>query len=1396
MGPCPKITDKQLNFLGHYIDKKHLYEIALAIYDGNKREPLPTSLKDLSEALKQLENKDFMSYDKKVKTINENFYTDYHKQADEQKKSFYDQVDIETSSIAKTRLRSIESLQKDIDMLSYKREYSLLNFRIVSDYDRNNNLIARYIEPYTKEIKIWYQKQSFYEDIKVDNKDDNLYKKSDKDEYYQRATTTVNKINHPEEENFDLCEFKTMIKFKTTYPSMDEASLKKQTVSLNGKPHTFEEYKSIVKKDLENRRLIGNIRHRIFLLLSTEDTIERNHINIELNNFVKLLDINEDKKKDYLVYEQNMMRKIYDSYIKPEIDICGTKPMTEITLGIQGIRMPYKDKDGNMIKTMGIAGTLDVLIDYGNGEYAIYDYKTGSLSNTSKDIFEYSMKLPEYKQIYSTDLHKAELKNVLYAMMVKATLNKNARFRSINLLKVTRNSDSGAVLYDMMDMTNPSNIRIGDYINMIKAYFSDIDPDFVNNKDNAYLFDADNYFTNIIEKTVKPIDGKVEFYNIRYRRKLEELYNRLDELSVIETRSELSKKEVIEKKNITEQIANLTTGKHLFQETQRTFRGLIYSQLTPIGSVNNAFTSFINQIYQKANKGLKGEINDLSREYEKRFSPLIKKTWFHTKAGYRENYEWMWTDHPESDSYIGGGYWLKTWKDEGWNELSEDQKRFLDFHRWMIRYILFSTMDAKKGIDFIDTELRQRKDLSVEDKEELNQQKDILSKINQRKRWQGSRMNENIYFEGWTPRASKQSEEMTDVKEIKSSKIYNFMGQDPRTLSNITIQNKQGKTTGLPVLHNNIGSESGIAQREGKFTFNPQIIMAEWMRNMLRKKYYDDVVNITFSTRDLLMELDKYNSKPVNNMLIEYLNDFVRVQLKEQQNLVLGNLNDKVVTLPDGTQKIISLDKMAQSLRSKVGFIALAGHVVSGLRTGVTQGAQAWNKALAGTIHNLMIQDKNQKVDFTLGSLSYATWEAMKFIGAKYFTGKLTKTGQLMDQLGMFVESYDYQQYYKSKFSSVEGKIFKKKFSNDDFYFFYRIFDEITYVSYFVGLTSRMHTTKNGKDINMLDAYEMDKNGKMIYTGDVRYIDEVTGEKIGELTPGEMNNIKGFFRENVGAMHDDERVPLEGNIIGMLLIQFRHFAPMMLHQAWKRRGLQTTLRDYMLSDNYVVIDENRPDISGQTIHRDSPEFLRYSREKVVMVPIGKEVEQMGNGYIRGLLSAVYMLRYFITDKNKFWESWKGLSKYEKTNILFAINKLGMWLALGYVLNNVIGNSDQKKTNKWILAAHLARTEIAFEFLFTDYKNLPRTLLSAPTLTTTVNFFGAASEFIYNIITNRRVMSGEYKDYYKGEVSFYKMTPYLSMEHDIYDMFKDWGTITQDADKAVENMKKQALGRGY
>ncbi|PJB98300.1 MAG: hypothetical protein CO078_02240, partial [Candidatus Nealsonbacteria bacterium CG_4_9_14_0_8_um_filter_36_17] len=68
-------------------------------------------------------------------------------------------------------------------------------------------------------------------------------------------------------------------------------------------------------------------------------------------------------------------------------------------------------------------------------------------------------------------------------------------------------------------------------------------------------------------------------------------------------------------------------------------------------------------------------------------------------------------------------------------------------------------------------------------------------------------------------------------------------------------------------------------------------------------------------------------------------------------------------------------------------------------------------------------------VDFTLGSLSYATWEAMKFIGAKYFTGKLTKIGQLMDQLGMFVESYDYQQYYKSKFSSVEGKIFKKKFS-------------------------------------------------------------------------------------------------------------------------------------------------------------------------------------------------------------------------------------------------------------------------------------------------------------------------------------------------------------------------------
>ena len=145
---------------------------------------------------------------------------------------------------------------------------------------------------------------------------------------------------------------------------------------------------------------------------------------------------------------------------------------------------------------LGLAGTIDLVIDHGDNIFSYYDVKTGAAFDRvfENDLFQFGNTPGE--DIFVNNRNKAKLQLMWYALMTKVK-HPDAKFRNLELIHIPNH-----LYVDNPDMR--SRINVKDYLYMIQNYLKARKPDVYNQLKALPHFDSifDPTTYNYVDSTV------------------------------------------------------------------------------------------------------------------------------------------------------------------------------------------------------------------------------------------------------------------------------------------------------------------------------------------------------------------------------------------------------------------------------------------------------------------------------------------------------------------------------------------------------------------------------------------------------------------------------------------------------------------------------------------------------------------------------------------------------------------------------------------------------------------------------------------------------------------------------------------------------------------------------
>lgn len=1078
-------------------------------------------------------------------------------------------------------------------------------------------------------------------------------------------------------------------------------------IEKKSKQLTYEEYVEYIKERRDKPRREGKVKHKILeFLLKDSPAVKK-----ELEDMLKIFSVSKNSVKKWTkILKDNVLPYFKDI---PQEDISSEVVMS--------------------IPEANIAGTADIVVHNGDGIYSIYDLKTGKLFEGGK-LMKYGDldKLP----FFSNSKNRNILSIVMYAMMIK--YNKpEARFKEL-------------VMFNEEGQSIP--VYPGMALAVLENYFKETNIKFYEN--NKHLFDLSNY-------TAEP----------EALAKLKEQENYKNELATDLYTSMINHKEGKKPpknersfyENIKLKLIDLTGADYL-NKGHKISVDLLGRLFNNIYDVKDPILKSLSRLFLQGDHAQRVELNEINTTYNKLLEPIEKKINDQRKQRYYK------PDYKKEWGFAWDGGKMTTWKSPNWESLSKEEKKFMDFHRWTIRYSLFSTMNPLKGIGFIKQELKERNDLTEKDIKYLEDQIEKLTNMKNIDKFKLEKKYIN-YFEGWSPRVLKTSEESDNsvrkyTKEWISSKFELTDYDIAKAIENDSVH-------ALP-LRNTGGKDSISGQVEGKFTFNAELIFKSFVSSAVRKKHLDEAMVYAEGLRSYLTDVYPYKTNKATyeaRKWIESITKAVLLQEVESQ----GKEQIKIGNKSYSTRKSVMSVRNALSLFS-MG-INISGMVASSL--GIT--LMNFNNAIAGQVSKLF-GIKNVDMDpkgYVEGIKELATLKDKK-------SRENSKLYQLSKLTGYSVDSYNYDRFNTKVLQTTRGKYLPKWLNYDTLFFGYRMGDRFNYN---VNLVAQLKAMKVG-DKSMWDYYKV-VDGELIYTGPLRGVDK-DGNEIRGLTALEIGTLKHKSERLFGSYRNEERMVAQNGAITGAFMQFKGYIPSMIKRAWTSSNKSVGLIEMMNTGEYMVVDPKSEDYRKR-FKKDSEEFKKYEKEGVRIAPILSEVEGIEEGYLQSIMAGAKYVYYSVFNSNDADREYYNLSDYQKKNIIYAASMYIDFVLIHYLylfLLGLAGWKDEEEEDTEIVQGILrSKNELLGPLQFIFDRRAADNLTGVPMLSKSTRMLGGIWKLGKDLSTGERIESGKYAGEVHGWRDIVATTPFQWFM-EVYDITGDVDVFT---DTEIQNSILEAFG---
>lgn len=944
----------------------------------------------------------------------------------------------------------------------------------------------------------------------------------------------------------------------------------------------------------------------------------------------------------------------------------------------------------------GVAGTIDEYIEHDDGTVTIRDFKSGQVSS-----YQIGLILKEYgKDIKSSKLNKAKLQLTFYAVMLKLK-NPALMFKSIEILKLPSVDEETELHYDVLQ-----DLRI--FLPVVEAYL----------KKHAINYNLSPDFFNHLNYIAK--DAKLS-------RRIEVIGKQYPKLSLGEVKEKVKQDLLLYIDKYKRKIKKLQSKANPKKEdldSIEEFKSSIHSLLIELDELLNGYSTINTGAYKKNVDGVAAIISDKYRATNplaKTFIKLVDEAWVGfnkymsdikneiklpkvpNTSNYKEAYSWFWE---------GGD--VVTFKDKKWETLTQEQKEYADYYRWTMRYELFKTMNPKMGYDFINAELKERKVWDGQSKEILEEQLKLLSLYivnNGTSSYSFNKFNGFFkYYEGWTYRVGKSSEEM-NLKD-RVNKTFDSIYLTEEELREIELA-KVKSSLQQQGIQLNLDSEGANGQLADKYTYNPTIIFSSFINKTVKKRHFDDAINVGTAINNFLEEENKRSESDFYDGVIKYINNQINSAiLKKKANNELPSFKAHVNRINQETgekermEVTVSTDKIAAKAKGYFSFVVMAYKPLAAIRRGISGTITLGIHGIASSL-STMAGVKN--VEFTLTDAASSWHQA-------WLTDE--KTLKMVSAFGILPESYEdiggKNTLIKKADPYLYNTLTELGFSLD------RLVDNANFITTMIAQLKAMKLA-NGK--SMWDSYEI-INGKLVYTGEIRGIDSISDKEIKGLTVQEITRLKALSTKMYGAYRQEERTGLELSTIGSLFMQFKKYLIPMLHNAFAEGYQSDALGKYQ----EVVID-------------------------------GKTKLQWQPRYEEGFIRTMFTTMIQIAQQKNITDVWSNLKDEQKHNIIFGTVKVALFVILGKIVASIFGDDDDDDKNIIKRYFNQIKREVISEF---DLYNIIKSLGNVPTIDKVIELIHGTNSLVWDsIIKGERIESGIFKDGYFGEtIPPYKGIPQL------------------------------------
>lgn len=919
-----------------------------------------------------------------------------------------------------------------------------------------------------------------------------------------------------------------------------------ETVKIGDKEFTFQEILAQKTAEYKKDALRGKLVHAFLQSILESDSTRAKKAAEQALEYAK--EIGEDfSSLNNHPYLYNITRKL-DVIIKKSglvLDLDGQSgiPKSGLDKRAPEVFLTSKilvDKEGNPL-----GSTADGLFMHANGEVTLLDWKTG---NIAKDMnTSYLMDYGKNFDINDSSLSRAYLELTFRAIMLKEQFP-DMKFRSIKIVRL-----------DKYGNPHPMELDMQPYLYTVGEYYKQNFPDKYKELMDKKLLLASSY--QGVAESVISVQNKIK--NLSREEQIYYLEAKLTSIYTNNTREEVARNPGL--------LEASRTYTHALLEAKRP-AGIDLKMKTPdlnslwgfkgFSDIANPKVQVLHKELMDAKQKVNNELLEIEKEHNRLFENLVSE-----KAKVRTK----WADMALGATFFVGVVTLNPVLAVG----SLVSQRFLnrtmnaktkDYYSFMWR----ESSDMSKPGYYMNLEDTYNQDgvevpltkAQAEYRSFVFQSMQTAYKrfaettvgVNESTgdpvyRWQRAGLPQELPVD-FMPRIPKPIEEVREEEKIQEG-VYgiktNIGLSLKRHLTSFLEDNfDESDQVGVPFRYfKHSGSD---VVKSANHSWDAQAAFKFFMHSLKTKEALDPVHALAVGVQNALdEELDEGKNKKYDN-LVKWLDGEINMQILSRQKSVqlkskgwkftAGKMTKKLTGIDEGTDLILSQDRLLRALKSSVTFSTMGFKVWSPLRNALLISAQNITQSTRTPINKLLSgivgvpPESFENVDLSGGRIAYRDFFKYKLTG-KEDQSKLWNIAKKFDWLP------DNYPYSVNNNSILHRSI--KLSPNSNAYMFYQFGETNGALWHLAGMMKSIKIQdKDGNKFSLWDAYDDKGEWKLGVRG---YIENADGSltELKDLTALEIKTLKRSYEKLNGSYRQEEKTAMEATILGDFVMQFHKY---------------------------------------------------------------------------------------------------------------------------------------------------------------------------------------------------------------------------------------------------------------